>query len=226
MTLGAFAEGSLTLSATDPSVLIQTFADAVSPAGTWTRHQGEAAFTHATGRYEVGWEAAPKTSSASAGNLLDDIQADLAPLVEIASATPSAVDPDAPLLPLRLRLTGRLITDGILKIALAATELEPEQNRLGDVLGVPGAEATIDDQGVITITVPPGVYGEGGRSSALTLPIDLGGQTVRALELRLSAAGGDNGSDLPLRTGPAESCWVPGPSNGPSRSRHDRRTCN
>jgi hypothetical protein len=186
--------------------MIEEFGDASTPQGAWLRYQGTSAFTGPTGLYELGWEAAPKTSSPGAGNLLDDLSAELAPLAEIGSDTPSAVAPGPARLPLRLQLAGRLATPGTLKIRLSGAGLDRDRIEVGAPVGIPGARAKIDDRGAITVTVLPGTYGPPGGLGRLTVPVDLSGQSARSVRLWLTAADGDEAAGLPLRTGPAEDC--------------------
>jgi hypothetical protein len=147
----------------------------------------------------------PKSSSAGAGNLLDDLSAELAPLAEIASDTPRARPQRraaAAALPAR-RPAHRA---GTLTLSQQKEGLDPGSVTLGDPLGIAGATAEIDDRGVITTTVRAAIYGPPVEPGPLTMPIDLSGQSARCVRPRLYATGNDAGADLPLRTGPADAC--------------------
>ena len=211
LIVGAFAAGSLTPSFDDPAVLIQKFTSASTAKGAWKHYEGASTFVGPTGSYEIGWEGAPKTANAGAGNLLDDASAELSPLVEIGSETPGAIPSDDSTLPLHLQIAGRLTATGRMTVGLHGAGLDRAAITVADPQGIPGAHAEIDDHGVVTVTVPPGIYGPPSARGALTVPIRLAGSSARHVRLVLAATGGGD-SELPLRIGPAQSCSGAGTS--------------
>ncbi|WP_027008486.1 DUF11 domain-containing protein [Conexibacter woesei] len=206
--LGVYRAGSLVPSYTDPSVEVQRLADVTSTTDVWTRHSGPGTFTGATGLYELGAEGQlVDPDHPGAGNLLDDVDVELAPLAEIESGTPGALDPARRPWPLRIALSGRLRAAGTLTVALSGAGLDPDAVTVGAPSGVPGAHAAIAG-GDITVAVPPGVYGSPGEPDVVSVPVDLaaaardGAAHVRA---QLTAA-------APARVGPAEDCGGTGTS--------------
>ncbi len=205
LIVGAFAAGSLTPSFDDPAILVQKFTSASTAPGAWKHYEGTSTFVGPTGSYEIGWEGAPKTANPGSGNLLDNASAALSPLVEISSATPGAIASGESPLPLRLQIAGRLTTTGRMTVTLHGAGLDPASIGVGDPAGIPGARATIDHHGVITVTIPHGIYGPPSTLGALTVPVRLAEPSERHVRLVLAATGGGDGG-LGLRIGPAESC--------------------
>lgn len=125
---------------------------------TWVKYSGQLNYPGVTGNSNIGFEAVGGTTS---GNLLDEIQLDLAPLVEFTRATSSTSESSTSNLP-TFRVNGTVSAAFVVTVNITGGTAT-----LGTDYTTPGNSTTI------TITVPAGNYDGVSASSLFALPITI-----------------------------------------------------
>lgn len=123
---------------------------------TWVDYSGSFAYAGATGITNIGFEAIGGTTS---GNLLDEIQIQLAPFVEFtrsASTTSESASDNVP----TLRINGTVAAPFTVTVRITGGTAT-----LGSDYTTPGNSDTI------TLTIPAGVYDGAGAGSLFALPV-------------------------------------------------------
>ncbi len=125
---------------------------------TWVDYSGSFTYTGATGSTNIGFEALNGTTS---GNLLDDIQIDVAPFVEFtqsSSSSPEAVGGNLP----ALRVNGNVFVPFTITVQITGGTAT-----LGTDYTTPGNSSTL------SVNVPAGTYDGVSASSLFTLPVTI-----------------------------------------------------
>lgn len=125
---------------------------------TWVDYRGSFAYAGTTGTTNLGFEAIGGTTS---GNLLDDIQIELAPFVEFtqpSSSTPESSSDNRP----TLRVNGTVYAAFPVTVQITGGTAT-----LGTDYTTPGNSSTI------TVTVPAGNYDGASASSLFPLPVTI-----------------------------------------------------
>lgn len=144
--------------------VIQTFqgtASSASIAGntSWRRYTGAFTYAGSTGNTNLGFEAISAVGGATNGNLLDEIQLQLAPFVEFtapSSSTPESSTDNRP----TLRVNGNAYTAFTVQVDITGGTAT-----LGTDFTTPDGTPTL------LIDVPAGTYDGTGSASLLPLPI-------------------------------------------------------
>ena len=127
---------------------------------SWVRYSGSFNHAGATGVTNIGFEAISAQGGATNGNLLDDIQIELAPLVEFTQASSSTPESASSNLP-TLRVNGTVLTPFTVTV-----------NIVGGTASRPADYTTPGNSSVLTINVPAGNYdGTSATGSLFTLPV-------------------------------------------------------
>lgn len=151
---------------------------------TWVNYSGTYTFSGTTGINSLGFEAVGGTTS---GNLLDNIQIQLAPFVEFVQASGSALEAAGNNLP-QVRVNGTVFSPMTITVNITG----------GTATRAPTAAATAGydywtDSGsaTLTITVPAGTY-DGTTTGVYTLPVHIIDNTTpqanRTIEFQLQAS--------------------------------------
>ena len=156
---GVVIVGTTNNGAFDPPAALQgTVSAPVNVPGnaTWVDYRGSFSYASSTGTTNIGFEALNGTTS---GNLLDDIQIELAPFVEFtqsSSSTPEGLSQNLP----TLRVNGTVFT------ALNVTvQITGGTATLGVDFTTPGNSPTL------VVNVPAGSYDGSSAGSLFALPI-------------------------------------------------------
>ena len=155
--------GTTNNGASDPVIVSQGTATQANVGGnaSWVRYQGTFAYAGATGVSNMGFEAISAQGGASNGNLLDDIQIELAPFVEFvrpSSSSPEAVGNNLP----TLRVNGTVRTAFNVTVQITGGTAT-----LGTDYTTPGNSTTL------TVNVPAGTYDGTGAASQFALPVTI-----------------------------------------------------
>ncbi len=155
--------GTTNSGASDPIVVSQGTATKANVVGnaSWVRYQGVFTYAGATGVSNMGFEAISAQGGASNGNLLDDIQIELAPFVEFvrpSSSSPEAVGGNLP----TLRVNGTVRTAFTVTVQITGGTAT-----LGTDYTTPGNSTTL------TVNVPAGTYDGVGAGSQFVLPVTI-----------------------------------------------------
>ena len=153
--------GTTNSGAFDPIVVNQGTAAGTSVTGnaSWVRYSGTFTYAGASGLTNMGFEAISAQGGASNGNLLDDIQIELAPFVEFVqpgSSSPEATGGNLP----TLRVNGTVTAAFTINVQVSGGTAT-----LGTDYTTPGNSATM------SINVPAGVYDGIGAASLFPLPV-------------------------------------------------------
>lgn len=130
----------------------------VAGNATWVDYSGSFTYGGATGATNMGFEAIGGTTS---GNLLDEVQIQLAPFVEFtrsASTTPESASNERP----TLRVNGTVTTPFTVTVRIVGGTA---------TLGVD--DRTPGDSATITVDIPAGVYDGAGAGSLFELPVQV-----------------------------------------------------
>ena len=131
---------------------------AVAGNTTWINYSGQFTYTGVTGVSNIGFEALNGTTS---GNLLDNIQVDLAPFVEFTQASSSTPESSTNNIP-TLRVNGTVYTAFTVTVQITGGTAI-----LGTDYTTPGNSTTL------TINVPAGNYDGVSSASLLPLPVTI-----------------------------------------------------
>lgn len=148
----------------------------VAGNASWVRYTGAFNYSGPTGVTSLGFEA---TNGTTSGNLLDDIQIELAPFVEFvqpSSSTPESASSNVP----TLRVDGTALAAFTITVNIAGGTAT-----LGTDYTTPGNST------VLTVTIPAGTYDGAGADSEFALPIaviqDLAPEANETILLQIQA---------------------------------------
>ncbi|MBS0200219.1 MAG: DUF11 domain-containing protein [Proteobacteria bacterium] len=164
----------------------ETAVAATNVAGnsTWVNYSGTYTFSGTTGTNSLGFEAVGGTTS---GNLLDNIQIQLAPFVEFVQSSSSAVEAAGNNLP-QIRINGTVFSPMTVTVAITGG------NATRGATGATNVDyTTAGGSATLTMTIPAGVYdGTAATNSLFTLPVTIVDNTVvqsnRTIEFQLQAS--------------------------------------
>lgn len=135
----------------------------VAGNATWVDYRGNFSYAGATGVTNMGFEAIGGSTS---GNLLDDIQIELAPFVEFiapSSSTPESASNNRP----TLRVNGTVYTAFNITVQIT-----------GGTATIGTDYTTPDNSTTLTINVPAGNYDGASSGSLFPLPVTIVNDTV------------------------------------------------
>lgn len=164
-----------------PQAFIGTVDTPVPAPGntTWVDYRGAFTYGGATGTTNMGFEAIGGTTS---GNLLDEIQIELAPFVEFtraASSTPESASDNLP----TLRVNGTVTAPFAVTVRIVGGTAT-----IGSDYHTPGDSTTI------TVNIPAGVYDGVSAGSLFELPVQVVNDAVvegnETIEFLIEAPGG------------------------------------
>lgn len=145
---------------------------------TWVKYSGQLNYPGVTGSSNIGFEAVGGTTS---GNLLDEIQLDLAPLVEFTQATSSTSESSTSNLP-TFRVNGTVSAAFVVTVKIT-----------GGTATLGTDYTTPSNSDTITVNVPAGNYDGVSASSLFSLPItiinDVDGESSETILLQLQPSG-------------------------------------
>jgi uncharacterized repeat protein (TIGR01451 family) len=132
----------------------------VDAGGGWVRYTGAFTFQQSTGGSNIGFEAFSSAGGLTSGNLIDDIQINLAPFVEFTQANSSTPESASNNLP-TLRVNGTVTTPFAITVNITGGTAV-----LGTDFTTPG------NSPVLTVNVPVGEYdGTALTNSLFPLPV-------------------------------------------------------
>lgn len=155
--------GTTNTGAFDPIVVSQGTATGTNVPGntSWVRYSGTFTYAGASGLTNMGFEAISAQGGATNGNLLDDIQIELAPFVEFVQSGSSSPEATGGNLP-ALRVNGTVTAPFTINVQVTGGTAT-----LGTDYTTPGNSATM------SVNVPAGVYDGAGASSLFPLPVTI-----------------------------------------------------
>lgn len=151
---------------------------------TWVNYSGTYTYSGTTGVNSLGFEAVNGTTS---GNLLDNIQIQMAPFVEFVQAASSAQEAVGNNLP-QVRINGTVFSPMTITVAITGgTATRGATGATGVDYTTAGGSATL------TITVPAGTYdGTAATGSLFNVPVTIVDNTIvqanRTIQFQLQAS--------------------------------------
>jgi uncharacterized repeat protein (TIGR01451 family) len=155
--------GTTNNGASDPLIVTQGTATKASVAGntSWVRYQGDFTYAGASGQTNMGFEAISAQGGATNGNLLDDIQIELAPFVEFVQPSSSSPEATGGNLP-TLRVNGTVTTAFTVTVRITGGTATR-----GTDYTTPGNSDTL------AINVPVGTYDGASAASLFPVPVTI-----------------------------------------------------
>ncbi len=156
----------------------------VSGNATWVKYSGSYTYSGATGVNSLGFEA---TNGSTSGNLLDNIQIQLAPFVEFVQASSSGLEAAGDNLP-QIRVNGTVFS------AMTVTVLITGGTATRGATGATNVDyTTTGGSATLTINVPAGIYdGTAATNSLFTVPVTIVNnstpQSNRTINFQLQAS--------------------------------------
>lgn len=157
----------------------------ISGNSTWVNYSGTYTFSGTTGVNSLGFEAVNGTTS---GNLLDNIQIQLAPFVEFVQASSSAVEAAGNNLP-QIRVNGTVFSPMTVTVAITGGTA----TRAPTAASTPGYDYWTDSgTATLTINIPAGIYDGTSAGSLFTVPVHITDNTAvqsnRTINFQLQAS--------------------------------------
>ncbi|MGG6462308.1 hypothetical protein [Solilutibacter silvestris] len=154
----------------------------------WVDYSGNYTYSGATGINSLGFEAISSSGGVTQGNLLDNIQIQIAPFVEFVQSSSSGLEAAGNNLP-QIRVNGTVFS------AMTVTVTITGGTATRGATGATGVDyTTAGGSATLTINVPAGIYdGTAATSSLFTVPVTIVDNTTvqsnRTIQFQVQASG-------------------------------------